>query len=316
MQQGLRISLFAPNLTLTTGKMLKTYGIDIFAKGTKGRLSREATIRMILYSQIILQGLSYGLNGHSSFENEDKKKILALKIPGFKDEKGNQYYINPLGWIIKPIDLVMRPLESIFNKISLLPRFAFNLLSSPYKFEKQAESRISNAIDGIIPIPFALQSILRFGLAQFQEKSQYGVSDDFMEQMMISTLEFFGFEGVFTSGKAKTTVLTDLPEQVKKIFDNPENWKIYLDPIYIENYLLSKDLPTPKDIIKRKYNIEGAITDDENIEKLKKMPRERFELFISQYTEKTIETINKKMEDKINRLDYLKRLEHIQNLKK
>jgi len=69
-------------------------------------------------------------------------------------------------------------------------------------------------------------------------------------------------------------------------------------------------------IIKNKYNISGAITDENTINAIKFIPQLERGILISTYSENTIKTINKKMGDKTNRLDYLKRLEHIKNLKK
>ncbi len=295
VQKGLRISLFAPNLFLTTAKMLKTYGIDIFASGAKGALARSATIKMLLYTQIALQTASYSLNGHSTFENDDKKKILALKVPGALDEKGNQYYLNPLGWIVKPFDIMMRPLESVANRMALLPRFALNLFSSPYKYENQAESRIGNAIDGVIPLPFSMQTPLRYALAQTGDDPKYGVAKTPQQMMALSLLEFVGFEGVYTSGKSKTTVATDVIKQALKAFDDPTNWDLYLDPIYIENYLLSKELPDTRSLIKSKYNIQGNTSSDDFIEAVKKIPKEKRDLFINTYSEKTQKLIRRKI---------------------
>ena len=291
IQRGLRISLFAPNLFVTMGRMLKNYGIDIFAKGARGSMARQATVRMVIWSQVILQSLSFALNGHSSFENEDKKKILALKVPGMLDEKGNQYYLNPLGWIAKPFDLVMRPTESVMNKIALLPRFAMNLFLSPYKYEDPSKSRIGGALSGVVPLPFTLQGLLNYGISKFQEDEQYGVAENAQQQMMLSALEFFGFEGVYTSGRAKTTVATDVMKQTKEVFDDPENFKNL--PIYIENWLLSKDLPSPP-----KTEYEKAISEEK--EKDKEI-REKFRPKFDEI-QKVKETDQSKADEMVERL--------------
>lgn len=47
--------------------------------------------------------------------------------------------------------------------------------------------------------------------------------------------------------------------------------------------------------IKEKFKITGTITSDENIEKLRKMTPEEFELYTSSYAESTLKTINRKL---------------------
>ena len=58
-----------------------------------------------------------------------------------------------------------------------------------------------------------------------------------------------------------------------------------------------------RDGIKEKFNITGTITGDKNIEKLKKMSKEEFEIYTAQYAKSTMKTINRKMEKVLEKKD-------------
>jgi len=79
-------------------------------------------------------------------------------------------------------------------------------------------------------------------------------------------------------------------DKVKAIIFSPYATQEALD--YFENI-------KRRESIKEQYKINGTITSDENIEKLKKMSDEEFKIYTAQYAENTIKTINKKMEKEI-----------------
>ena len=50
-----------------------------------------------------------------------------------------------------------------------------------------------------------------------------------------------------------------------------------------------------RESIKEKHEITGSITSDENINKLKQMTDDEFNIYTAQYVETTMKTINRKM---------------------
>jgi len=55
--------------------------------------------------------------------------------------------------------------------------------------------------------------------------------------------------------------------------------------------------------LKEKHEITGNITSDENIAKLKKMSDDEFEIYTAQYVDRTLKTINRKMEKDVTGLE-------------
>ena len=285
VQKSMRILLFAPNLLLTTIRTMGLYSTDLFAAGAKGMLARKAALQTVTMAMGTLQAMSYMINGRSTFENDDPNKVLAVQMP-FKDEQGNDFYLNPIGWIARPFELANKPLKTISNKVGGLSRFGLNLYSGR-PFENTAESRVGEAVSGVIPIPFTLQNIVQYGKAQFTDEPQYGVADNPMDQMMITALEFFGAEGVFTGGGSKTTSLAKMYQEVDKAIEENKDFDHMFSPEMLEAYLLSKDMPSKKDIYKARYDISGKTTDDSFLEKVKAMDSGARQDFIEGYAAST-----------------------------
>jgi len=293
VQKFMRVLIYAPNLLISTFKMLGVYK-DIGKAGARGAIARRAAFNTIVYGAGIAQMMSYAMNGHSTFENENPDKFLSLQT-NFKDETGNNYYINPLGWIARPFELANKPLRTLQNKVGGISRFGLNLFLGN-QYEGTTDSRAGDALEGIIPLPFSMQNLLKYATAQFKDEPQYGVADDPLQQTYLSALEFFGFEGNYASSNPKTQSIAKLVRDVNNAIKNGQNAGVFADNSVFEAYALSRTAPTQKDLYKKKYGIEGRTSDDSFINALRKMPEGARDDFISDYAESTQKQIRRDLD--------------------
>lgn len=303
-QRALRISIFATDYLTSSLRSAKRDFLDIFKPGVKGNIGRKSALRVAIIGLGLTQLISYKLNGHSTFENDDPKSWFKIQLP-WKDEQGNPYYLDLMGNWGQAYTLIDRPREYLSGKVGGLGRVGLSVGSS-YGLD----------FSGFNVLPFNLRGMASRLWRDLTDApgEEFGVPENVETAIKIQLLEFFGVSGTFSGGKSKTSTLRKV---VQNIFDG-ENMDTVIDNTV--NWILGRAIKTEKAVyqkliddgkwdevkdridagsvksaqleLRSHLGIEGSIEDDENIAKLK---GEAGNILLSTYSERTSERIERKL---------------------
>ena len=218
-QRAGRISIFATDYLTSSLRVAKREYLDVFKGGIKGRMARQATARGLVYGLGTVQAISFALNGHSTFENDDPNSWYKIQLP-WKDEKENPYYLDILGNWGQSWKLLDSPKKFLQGKISGIGRLGLSI-GSEYGLDWS----------GFNPLPFNVRDTLNRAIRDLAkvEGSTYGVPSDMSTALKIHLLEFFGVSGTFSGGTAKTATMRKIADDVftgdtESTLDNLVNW--------------------------------------------------------------------------------------------
>ena len=176
-------------------------------------------VKGTVISGSILEGLSYAINGKSTFENKNGK-WWELELP-LKDEKGNNMSVNVLGTFIEPLRMVEAPTKYGIAKLGIMPRFLEIGEKDYYKTQT-----FNELVWKFQPIPMSMQ-VLTSQLRK-REGKQWG-EVGLKTAILQSGLEFAGYPTTFRSKDPRYARIQDL-------FSGKAN---------LYQYLLSRDLKKP-----------------------------------------------------------------------
>ncbi len=215
IQRASNIFIFARDYLLTSLRQLSRETKGVFAKGMEGDLNRKALVRKIIYGLGTSNVISYIINGHSTFENDDPNQWYKIQVPGMKDTKGNPYYLDLMGNWGQTWNLINRPVNYFGGKIGGLGQVGLSGLSGQgLEFE------------GLNPIPFSWRNIVESTLFQLTGKKEFGVASDIETGALITGLEFVGLSGTFSAGKGQTATIAKMIKEGKITPINFWNWLI------------------------------------------------------------------------------------------
>lgn len=213
VQQKMRAFIFASDYLYSTAA--KTYDSTIgLAKGgeTKKRLNRKALAAKVMYHMLTAQMLSYAINGHSTFENEDNTKKLHVKLDGVTDEKGNQYYLDTSGNWAQPFDLLNRPAKFLQNKLGGPARVLLALASGGDRYRNAYDA----LFDELNMTPFSLRQIGGKIINEyFGDENKFGLAETIQMSIALSLSEFFGAAGTFSGEKNSYYTGVDVLKELK-----------------------------------------------------------------------------------------------------
>ena len=294
VQRLLRIFTIAPNLIITTGRNLKG-NMLAFKPGPQfstfeNKLRRKMVWRTTISSIGMAQAISYKLNGHSTFENEDKSRFMEVKVPGWLDGQGNQYYLNVIGFQLKGLQFINQPTKTIMNKQGSVIR-AMSKLVRDEPWDKKGGSRIQRALSGLILAPIIAQNM---GHALMAEPEAYGNPKTLNQAVAQSALDYIGAPGTFSSESNRTGSARDAMEALAdKLLDPSSDQHLGKR---VEEWILSEQKSTQKELQRAKHKISGDIDSDANVEKISKMSKEEQASLLESYSSDTKKTVEDKLE--------------------
>ena len=206
VQRSARIIMFAPDYLMSKLRVLKRETIDASMKwgNPEGSIARKAVIRKLVYGLGLAQAISYKINGHSTFENDDPNQFYKIQLP-ILDQKGNPYYFDIMGNWGQTYNLINRPIPAISGGLSGPARVIISALNG---------EGISLKVLGesLNPIPFSWRNIATYIKNLFvpDDKAKHGMPTSFAYTALLSGLEMLGGSGTFSGGKSKTQTLAKM----------------------------------------------------------------------------------------------------------
>ena len=228
-QSAARTTIFATDYLLSRTKVAKREGIDVFGGGIKGKIARDAFIRKTVTGLGTINALSFLLNGHSTFQNDDPEQWYKVQINAIKDKKGNPLYIDLMGNWGQAANFISRPVPHVANKLGGIPRV---LVST---FKGFGGSGIQ--FEGLTPIPFSLRQMQEYIFNEMVggKSPKFGQTSSLKDAALLSAINFLGVQSTFATKGSKSASIANLIRE--GVFDEPANYW---------NYLIGKNIPTKK----------------------------------------------------------------------
>ena len=228
-QSAARTTIFATDYLLSRTKVAKREGIDVFGGGIKGKIARDAFIRKTVTGLGTINALSFLLNGHSTFQNDDPEQWYKVQINAIKDKKGNPLYIDLMGNWGQAANFISRPVPHVANKLGGIPRV---LVST---FKGFGGSGIQ--FEGLTPIPFSLRQMQEYIFNEMVggKSPKFGQTSSLKDAALLSAINFLGVQSTFATKGSKSASIANLIRE--GVFDEPANYW---------NYIIGKNIPTKK----------------------------------------------------------------------
>ena len=237
-QRASNILIFSRDYLLTTLRQTGRETAGILKRGIEGDIDRKSLVRKVIWGLGAANALSYWINGHSTFENEDPNQWYRVKFGNFTDQRGNPYYIDTMGNLGQTWALINRPMDFIRGKVGGLGRTALSGLSGEgLEFE------------GLIPVPFSWQNISANIYSSISGGAHFGVASSLDEAAIIAGLETMGVSGAFSGGQARTSTIAKMIREGT------------ITPLNFWNYVTGRPMETKAIEIKSQF--DGLKTKDE-----------------------------------------------------
>lgn len=280
-QQLMRLFLFSPTLLTATFQRLGNARY-IFENSVRGAVVRDTTLKTLLYSMAILQGVNMSLNGgKTTFENEDPDRWMDVQVPFLRDEQGNPYYINVTGRLLDVVRMVNKPGRFLSNKVSPI----INLTSSianPNEFQEREGNIVGNALLDTLPIPFALSSIVTGTAGMLNDNDdEYGVPTSAVGLAATSLLSSIGLAGNYISDKSSQESTTNIIRQFYRGLSEGDSSK-YLAKGTGLRLLTGGQKKEREEVLMGRYGIEtSSISKYEDFLKMQDMDETDFADFVT-----------------------------------
>jgi hypothetical protein len=197
-----RVAVFALDYLTSTARKIKGETIGAI-KGTKieKAINRKILAREIMFGLGTLQALSYVINGHSTFENDDPRQIFKVQMP-IKDVKGNNYYLDVLG-----------NMGNLFQFMNTPTRFLSGKSSGPMRTVGDLVGGKGLSFEAFNPIPFSQRTLAEYVLNKATGgKAKFGVPKSLSDASALQLAELLGAAGSFASDNTKIATMRAIVE--------------------------------------------------------------------------------------------------------
>ena len=231
VQRTTNIIIFSRDYLLTTLRQLGRETEGVFRRGIEGDINRKSLARKIVYGLGAANALSYWINGHSTFENDDPNQWFRVKFGDITDQRGNPYYLDTMGNWGQTWALMNRPMDFFRGKVGGLGRTALSGLSGDgLEFE------------GLLPVPFSWQNISSNIYASISGGAHFGAASSLDEAAIIAGLETMGVSGTFSGGAARTSTIAKMIKEGT------------ITPLNFWNYITGRPMKTKAIEIKSQFD--------------------------------------------------------------